>query len=62
MSPALGRPQPDAGDLSLDLIARKRAAVVRLRDENTIDDTVLREIQAQLDAEEIRLLGPPVAE
>ncbi len=48
--------------LSLDLIARKRAAVVRLRDENTIDDTVLREIQAQLDAEEIRLLGPPVAE
>lgn len=49
-------------DLSLDLIARKRAAVVRLRDENTIDDTVLREIQAQLDAEEIRLLGPPVAE
>lgn len=48
--------------LTLDLIARKRATVVRLRDEHTIDDTVLREIQAQLDAEEVRLLGPPPAE
>ena len=44
--------------LALDLIALKRASVVRLRDERTIDDTVLREIQAHLDAEEVRLLGP----
>lgn len=45
-------------ELSLDLIARKRATVVRLRDERIIDDTVLREIQTQLDAEEVRLIGP----
>ena len=44
--------------LALDLIARKRASVIRLRNARTIDDTVLREIQAQLDAEEVRLLGP----
>lgn len=49
-------------DLSLELLARKRATVVRLRDERTIDDAVLREIQAQLDAEEVRLLGPAPAE
>ncbi len=44
--------------LTLALVALKRATVVRLRYERTIDDTVLREIQAQLDAEEVRLLGP----
>jgi len=49
-------------DLTLALIAQKRATVVRLRDERTIDDTVLREIQTQLDAEEVRLLGPPSTE
>jgi CPA1 family monovalent cation:H+ antiporter len=41
--------------LRLELIARKRATVVRLRDEKTIDDTVLRTIQNELDAEEVRL-------
>ncbi|GAB3273009.1 Na+/H+ antiporter [Sinomonas notoginsengisoli] len=41
--------------LRLAMIARKRAAVVRLRDEKTIDDTVLRTIQGELDAEEVRL-------
>lgn len=49
-------------ELTLDLIARQRAMVVRLRDEGTIDDTVLREVQAQLDAEELRLLGPRSSE
>jgi CPA1 family monovalent cation:H+ antiporter len=32
-------------DLNLALIAHKRATVIRLRDERTIDDTVLREIR-----------------
>ena len=41
--------------LRLALISRKRAAVVRLRDERRIDDGVLRQVQAQLDIEEIRL-------
>ena len=41
--------------LRLALLARKRATVVRLRDENRIDDTVLRQIQARLDIEEVRL-------
>ncbi len=39
-------------------LAHKRATVVRLRNEQVIDDTVLRRIQAQLDLEELRLSGP----
>jgi CPA1 family monovalent cation:H+ antiporter len=41
--------------LRLALIARKRATVVRLRDERRIDDTVLRRLQTGLDIEEVRL-------
>ena len=41
--------------LRLALLTRKRATVVRLRDQNQIDDTVLRQIQARLDIEEVRL-------
>lgn len=41
--------------LRLALIASKRAAIVNLRDDRRIDDTVLRQVQAQLDIEEIRL-------
>jgi CPA1 family monovalent cation:H+ antiporter len=41
--------------LRLALIGHKRATVVRLRDEKTIDDTVLRTIEGELDAEEVRL-------
>ncbi len=37
------------------LIAHKRATVVRLRDERQIDDTVLRQVQAALDLEDVRL-------
>jgi monovalent cation/hydrogen antiporter len=37
------------------LIVHKRATVVRMRDERHIDDTVLRQIQAALDLEEVRL-------
>jgi CPA1 family monovalent cation:H+ antiporter len=41
--------------LRLALLARKRATVIRLRDEGRIDDTVLRQIQTRLDIEEVRL-------
>ncbi|MEV6239263.1 Na+/H+ antiporter [Lentzea sp. NPDC051838] len=41
--------------LRLQLIAHKRATVVRLRDEAAIDDTVLRAVQRKLDIEEVRL-------
>jgi monovalent cation/hydrogen antiporter len=41
--------------LRLALLARKRAAVVRLRDERRIDDTVLLQVQRRLDIEEVRL-------
>ncbi|WBB70023.1 Na+/H+ antiporter [Micromonospora sp. WMMD812] len=41
--------------LRLAVLAHKRAAVVRLRDERRIDDAVLREVQARLDIEEVRL-------
>ena len=37
---------------------RKRQAVTELRDANEIDDIVLRELQAAMDIEEVRLLGP----
>ena len=41
--------------LSLVLIARRREALLELRDEQRIDDIVLRRIQAGLDIEEVRL-------
>lgn len=44
--------------LRLAMIASRRETLVRLRDQGTIDDTVLRRIQARLDVEEVRLLGP----
>ncbi|GAA1795459.1 Na+/H+ antiporter [Planosporangium flavigriseum] len=47
--------EADFRSLRLGLLNRKRQTVVRLRDEQRIDDTALRQIQAQLDAEEIRL-------
>jgi CPA1 family monovalent cation:H+ antiporter len=42
-------------ELRLALLARKRATVVRLRDEQRIDDIVLRQFQTKLDIEEVRL-------
>jgi Na+/H+ antiporter len=41
--------------LRLALLAHKRGTVVRLRDERRIDDTVLRQVQAGLDVEEVHL-------
>jgi Na+/H+ antiporter len=41
--------------LRLAVLAHKRATVVRLRDEHLIDDIVLRQVQARLDIEEVRL-------
>jgi Na+/H+ antiporter len=52
--PALRSEQQYAA-LRLAVIARKRATVVRLRDERRIDDTVLRQVQDRLDIEEVRL-------
>jgi CPA1 family monovalent cation:H+ antiporter len=48
--------------LRLAVLARKRATVLRLRDERHIDDTVLRQIQARLDIEEMRLTSGDLAE
>ncbi|GAA2136177.1 Na+/H+ antiporter [Glycomyces algeriensis] len=44
-------------ELRLELLAVKRTAVVRLRDEQRIDDNVLRYMQGRIDIEEIRLTG-----
>ncbi|GAA0992304.1 Na+/H+ antiporter [Nocardiopsis tropica] len=41
--------------LRLALLARKRATVIRLRDERRIDDVVLRRMQSAMDTEEVRL-------
>ena len=43
--------------LQLALIARRRQALLELRDQQRIDDIVLRRVQARLDADEVRLLG-----
>jgi CPA1 family monovalent cation:H+ antiporter len=48
--------------LRLALLARKRATVVALRDEQRIDDIVLRQYQARLDIEEVRLSRPEVVD
>ena len=48
--------------LRLGLLQHKRSAVIALRDTRQIDDIVLREIQAQMDIEEVRLLGPAPAD
>jgi CPA1 family monovalent cation:H+ antiporter len=37
------------------LLAHKRATVIRLRDDGSIDDNVLLRMQSRLDAEEVRL-------
>ncbi|WP_194924450.1 Na+/H+ antiporter [Catenulispora pinisilvae] len=42
-------------ELRLALLGAKRATLLRLRDERRIDDAVLRQIQAKLDIEEVRL-------
>ena len=41
--------------LRLALLAQERATLVQLRDEQQIDDIVLRQVQARLDLEEVRL-------
>jgi CPA1 family monovalent cation:H+ antiporter len=56
------RADADYAALRLELLAHKRATVVRLRDERRIDDTVLRQIQANLDVEEVRLSAREVIE
>jgi CPA1 family monovalent cation:H+ antiporter len=43
--------------LRLALLAEKRKAVHALRQARSIDDLVLLRVQAQLDAEEVRLVG-----
>jgi CPA1 family monovalent cation:H+ antiporter len=41
--------------LLLALIARRREALLQLRDEQRIDDIVLRRVQARLDIDEVRI-------
>ena len=56
--PAIAAERADHQDyerLRLALLADKRRALLRLRDAREIDDIVLRRVQAQLDAEEVRL-------
>lgn len=57
--PLRGRRDEDEHDrfsaLRLALLPARREAVVQLRDENRIDDTVLRRMQAQIDLEELGL-------
>ncbi|MET7696488.1 Na+/H+ antiporter [Streptomyces sp. NPDC005485] len=49
-------------DLRLALLVHKRAAVIALRDERRIDDSVLLRMQARLDTEEVRLAQREAAE
>jgi hypothetical protein len=45
-----------AVELELELVRRKAATVLRMRDQGEIDDLVLRQVRAEYDAEETRLL------
>ena len=56
--PGARRAEEQLRMLRLGLLDAKRRAVTALRDANRIDDIVLREIQAVMDVEEVRLLGP----
>lgn len=42
----------------LGVLDHKRRAVTELRDQNRIDDIVLRELQSEMDLEEVQLLDP----
>ena len=42
----------------LGVLEHKRRAITELRDQGRIDDIVLLEVQAAMDLEEARLLGP----
>jgi hypothetical protein len=42
----------------LGVLEHKRRAITELRDQRRIDDIVLLELQASMDLEEARLLGP----
>jgi CPA1 family monovalent cation:H+ antiporter len=42
----------------LGVLEHKRRAITELRDQNRIDDIVLRELQTAMDLEEVRLLDP----
>jgi CPA1 family monovalent cation:H+ antiporter len=42
----------------LGVLGHKRRAITELRDQRRIDDIVLLELQASMDLEEARLLGP----
>ncbi|MFG2054378.1 Na+/H+ antiporter [Micromonospora sp. NPDC048930] len=44
--------------LRLGVLEHKRREITRLRDRNEIDDAVHRQVQAAIDIEEVRLLGP----
>jgi Na+/H+ antiporter len=52
------RHDDEYASLHLALIARKREALLELRDEQRIDDIVLRQVQTRLDVEEIRFSRP----
>jgi monovalent cation/hydrogen antiporter len=42
----------------LGVLEHKRRAITELREQNRIDDTVLRGLQITMDLEEVRLLDP----
>jgi CPA1 family monovalent cation:H+ antiporter len=48
--------------LRLAVLENKRATMVRLRNEEHIDDTVLRQLQSTMDAEELRLAPEDLTE
>ncbi|MEV4755271.1 Na+/H+ antiporter [Micromonospora sp. NPDC049559] len=60
--PASKREREVERRLRLAVLEHKRHELTRLRNANEIDDTVLRDLQAALDIEEVRLLGPTAPE
>lgn len=58
----MARDAEDYTALRLALLTHKRGILIRLRDEQRIDDIVLQQMQTRLDIEEVRLIRRETAD
>ena len=56
-APNAGEDQPVMSRLAGEILAARRAALVKARDERKLDDEVMREVLEQMDFEEAAMLG-----
>ncbi len=58
----LAEPKEQVRRVRLHVLERKRREITALRNQNLIDDIVLRELQTEMDLEEVQLLDPADSE